>query len=1154
MADTPPDPAEPLVRTLFEALNRPDLEMVVALYAPDAQITFPSQDIVLNKAPRKKTATRSLTLTRPEAIHDYYEWLLSDKRRGTEFELDSVTTTGETTVAAWHIESQDMGRLEEGQEAFTLREGHIVQHATAFGAPLTDVSRSNVDEEPDDEADTPAQNAVDADPPAEPVPAAAPAIEWPAGKCLVGMGVAEDGLRRAAGQPGNVQTLGNTALFVGRVEAVKLPLTARPEDVAALRQSRSDVFILVTVNDLVAESGETPAGFVSAVTPRMGPLYQAGVRYFKIDPQSVATFNVWRALFGSIQALAQWFIEVQTLLKARFPEARLGFTVIRPPYDPAWAADTARFLSEIDPAVQAADWVAVPCLWTNPDERESPDHGRLYRRYRERYPDKLLFITEFGSQGVGLEAGVDPQEYLEYYRSLRPEPNVGAAFADVLLGTATPTAWWAYADGTPGALGNVVGARRWGEPGDLKENFAGFATNDRPEGKDELNYDDYARAFVRVLSNPDTKTPLTIGIYGSWGMGKSFLMKRIRALVDESQQAHEHGRRAQAARAGLGARLHRLRPVRPFRPETPKLEAGGKPVPVPWRRRLAGWLERVFTRAPSLAVDFHCVEFNAWVYSGSENLWAGLITHLYDEVEKFLGTRRTVPFRFSQNARRALKKTLGLLALYGLLLLGFALSVLLDIGEIRATLAALGAGLATFRQALALGGTLAAILAALAALPTLINALRDVGKSLTLKRSEQLAALASRRDFRDKIGFMADIKDEIRMIRQLLDAGRDGVRTRLVIFIDDLDRCEPKKAIEVLEAIMLLLADEDGMPFVVVLGIDARIVVKAVEERYGKVLTEAGISGYEYLDKIVQIPFRIPPPPSAALAQYVTSLLWRSPEEREAAEAKEAEAAKARSEFAAAAKKIAEQLAAAAVQPAGATDGGPPARPTEPPDPVQPSGPDDPPAGARAPRQIDFAALARMPQRMQPPPEVTFLPDEREAFEAYARADHLGPNPRRVKRILNIYRIVRLLNPDTTAAQRQQMIKWVVLTEQWPYRTAWLMQAAEDDGQRPPAQRQLNDSDGLSTVYTEVLPDIRAKEAQPFAGLDADPDLFDSFIAAAPAITVADLRRLRPYTFNLNPALQGEVTKAVARKGTAQEERPQTTALRDGRQTVKASL
>jgi hypothetical protein len=321
---------------------------------------------------------------------------------------------------------------------------------------------------------------------------------------------------------------------------------------------------------------------------------------------------------------------------------------------------------------------------------------------------------------------------------------------------------------------------------------------------------------------------------------------------------------------------------------------------------------------------------------------------------------------------------------------------------------------------------------------------------------------------------------------------------------------------------MLLLADEDGMPFIVVLGIDARIVVKSVEERYGKVLTEAGISGYEYLDKIVQIPFRIPPPTSTSLANYVTSLLWRSEEERAQAEAREAKARQT---------QLAAGAAASPREPGAA-----PEPPTSAPETMPASdhqgaaGDGQPGAAPRGERALDRAAGAPVPRRPLPPPEVTFLPDERQAFEAYAKGDHLSPNPRRVKRILNVYRVVRLLKPDTTPAQRQQMIKWVVLTEQWPFRTAWLMQVAEDDTQRPAATRKFSDGDDLQRLYAAVLADVRAKDAQSFAGLDADPDLFESFIEAAPTITVADLRRLRLYTFNLNPALQGEVLKAAARK------------------------
>lgn len=1125
MTAAPPNLNEQLVRSLFEALNRPDLEALSALYAPDAVLIFAASTDSprRNQAPARKAAlARPVSLRGPQNILKYYEWLLFDRRRGTEFEVDRVFTQPDGIVVDWHIESQDMAVLEEGREDLVIDGGRITRHNTSLSElpehlrslaadPAqsygnADTPQSNAAEQAAEAADNePAQSspaALAAE--TQPVEASAP-IAWPSGKCLIGMSVGPDDTELAL-----LRSRGYAAIYVGRVEAVKLPLTALPEDVAALRRSNADLFLMVSVYRQLPASGEPPEAYVQAVAGQVGALYQAGVRYFQIEHhQGIIVFNVWQSLFGSLARLADWFVEVQSLLKAQFPEIQIGFSAIHPPYDRSWAADTERFLTEIDPAIEAADWVGVPCHWSTPEERESRDGGRLYERYRERYPGKLLFVTAFGSARAMPDPDSVAEEHLAYYQSLRHVPDLGAAFADGAPGTAGLQAW-IFDSGTPGRLGNVVGARRWGEPGDPAENFAGFANNDRPDGKDELDYDDYARAFVRVLSNPDTKTPLTIGIYGAWGMGKSFLMKRIRALIVAQQTARDEARRKRPWHRRLRDNLLLLRPVRRKPPP-------GKSPDETGRRGLSGWLAEAFTRAPSAQVDFHCVEFNAWVYSGSENLWAGLITHLYNEVEQFLGTRRTVPFRFTQNAQRALKKAVGLLVIYGLAAL--LLSFLLDLQQIQAAWTSLAAAANPLGDAVALGGTLAAVVAVLVAVRPFLTALRDLVNTLSLARSEQLAALASRRDFRDKIGFMADIKAEIREVRKLLDRGRQGVGARLVVFIDDLDRCEPKKAVEVLEAIMLLLADEDGMPFIVVLGIDARIVVKAVEERYGKVLTEAGISGYEYLDKIVQIPFRIPPPPGPALAKYVTSLLWRSEAERQKAEADE-QAAQARD-----AAPLGPRLTPSVS--ATAPTASPPAATT-------PASIDQPPTPrARDGSDLDFAPIGRIPLRALPPPEVTFLPDERQAFERYAQHEHLSPNPRRIKRILNVYRIVRLLKPDTTAAQRQQLIKWVVLSEQWPFRTAWLLQAAEDDAQRPEAARKLKDSDGLRAVYAEVVADVRAKDVQPFASLDADPDLFDNFLEALPLITVADLRRLRPLTFNLNPALQGEVIKAVGRKGSA---------------------
>jgi hypothetical protein len=81
-------------------------------------------------------------------------------------------------------------------------------------------------------------------------------------------------------------------------------------------------------------------------------------------------------------------------------------------------------------------------------------------------------------------------------------------------------------------------------------------------------------------------------------------------------------------------------------------------------------------------------------------------------------------------------------------------------------------------------------------------------------------------------------------------------KCKLIIFVDDLDRCTPEKAVEVLQSLILLTEDT---PFVVFLAIDPRIIVTAIESVNAKFFTESGVSGYEYLDKIVHIPFAIPP-------------------------------------------------------------------------------------------------------------------------------------------------------------------------------------------------------------------------------------------------------------------------------------------------------
>ncbi len=74
---------------------------------------------------------------------------------------------------------------------------------------------------------------------------------------------------------------------------------------------------------------------------------------------------------------------------------------------------------------------------------------------------------------------------------------------------------------------------------------------------------------------------------------------------------------------------------------------------------------------------------------------------------------------------------------------------------------------------------------------------------------------------------------------------------RIVVMVDDLDRCAPDRVMNVLEAIHVL-TDIEG--FVFVLALDREYLTKAIQERY----SEDRAGAERFIEKIVQIPFTIP--------------------------------------------------------------------------------------------------------------------------------------------------------------------------------------------------------------------------------------------------------------------------------------------------------
>lgn len=76
---------------------------------------------------------------------------------------------------------------------------------------------------------------------------------------------------------------------------------------------------------------------------------------------------------------------------------------------------------------------------------------------------------------------------------------------------------------------------------------------------------------------------------------------------------------------------------------------------------------------------------------------------------------------------------------------------------------------------------------------------------------------------------------------------------RVVVFVDDLDRLEPAKAVELLEVLKLFIDCKDC---VFVLTIDYEVVTLGIRQKYGSDINAA--KGKSFFDKIIQLPFKMP--------------------------------------------------------------------------------------------------------------------------------------------------------------------------------------------------------------------------------------------------------------------------------------------------------
>jgi hypothetical protein len=262
------------------------------------------------------------------------------------------------------------------------------------------------------------------------------------------------------------------------------------------------------------------------------------------------------------------------------------------------------------------------------------------------------------------------------------------------------------------------------------------------------------RHLVRVISDTiqtDRLLPLTIGIYGGWGSGKSSLVHMVRADLEQQE-------------------------------------------------------------------GIVCISFNGWLFESYEDAKSALMGTILDEIR----TRR----KLGAEARSLLGK----------------LSARVDWFRVM-SLAGKGA------LTLALGG-LPGALAGVEMGPAGMKALaRKAGEKAVAADPEKLKEFVQEEEAEEPVHAIRAFREDF---VKLLEETK--IKT-LVVFIDELDRCIPETVVQTLEAIRLFLFAERTA---FVIGADERLVQHAVRQRFKLEGMDPQI-GADYLEKMIQIPFRIPP-------------------------------------------------------------------------------------------------------------------------------------------------------------------------------------------------------------------------------------------------------------------------------------------------------
>jgi hypothetical protein len=259
--------------------------------------------------------------------------------------------------------------------------------------------------------------------------------EWPFNRCLIGL---HDRADRHP-QPADYAIAGN------RFESIKVQSGIGVE---AMRRYNAR-FYLCRLFESWNGRHVPVRDFVNTVANDIGRLVDAGVEYFEFHNEPNLTHEGLRAhgvqgSWSNGAEFAQYFIEGRKLLRQRFPGIKVGFPGLSPGsstayefgHDRGFRLNHMEFLNGAVAAIREADFLCVHAYYINMEEVRTSALEQV-RIYRQRWPNKLLFVTEFSNPNPqrNIPAAERGRQARLFYQLVGQIPGVGAAYYFIVSGT-----------------------------------------------------------------------------------------------------------------------------------------------------------------------------------------------------------------------------------------------------------------------------------------------------------------------------------------------------------------------------------------------------------------------------------------------------------------------------------------------------------------------------------------------------------------------------------------------------------------------------------------------------------------------------------------------------------------------------------------------